>query len=184
MKKKQQIIILDGPDMTGKTQIGKELSKRLKIPYFKNENEGRAFKYDIERYFITMLRYSDPFFVSYLKQTGASVILDRSYPSEYVYSKVFRRATDIECLKKLDANYAELGAKIIICCRESYLKKDDLCPEKINLRHYFHMHNRYELFAKEFTKCDVKFLSVDDEDLKREVNEIIKFIKQPQVAVT
>ena len=177
MNKKQQVIIFDGPDMTGKTEIAHALSEKLNIPYFKNELEGKAFKRDLESYFINMLRYSDPFFVSFLQQTKTSIILDRSYPSEYVYSKVFYRPTDRRRLKTLDEAYANINAKIIICCRNSYLKQDDLCPEKINLRHFHIIHDQYMKFATEFTKCDVKILYVDDENLTREINEILKFIK-------
>lgn len=43
----QQIIMICGADMTGKTQIAKELSRRLKIPYFKAKTESTAYQLSV-----------------------------------------------------------------------------------------------------------------------------------------
>ena len=173
----QTIIIFEGPDQCGKTEIGTRLSKLLNIPYFKNDNERKGFK-DDEDYFVNMLKYSDPFFISYLKQSNANVILDRSFPSEYVYSKAFSRQTDLEALKWVDKEYSKLGALIIICYRTKYTMDDDLCPKKLNAKKLEDIDLIYREFANTFTKCNVMFLNVDDEDIHREISDIFKFIKE------
>lgn len=173
----QKIIILEGPDQCGKTEIGNKLSELLKIPYFKNDNERQGFK-DDKDYFINMLKYSDPFFLSYLRQSKSNVILDRSFPSEYVYSKAFNRETDIESLKWVDEQYANLNALIIICYRTKYTLDDDLCPKRLNAKKLEEIDALYKEFANTFTKCKVMFLNVDDENLSREISDIIQFIKE------
>jgi len=173
----QTIIIFEGPDQCGKTEIGNKLSKILNIPYFKNDSERQGFK-DDKDYFINMLRYSDPFFLSYLRQSKADVILDRSFPSEYVYSKAFGRETDIEALKWVDEQYSRLNALIIVCYRTKYTMDDDLCPERLNAKKLEEIDSLYREFSNTFTKCKVMFLNVDDENITREIGDIIKFMKE------
>ena len=172
----QKIIIFDGPDQCGKTEIAKKLSSVIGVPYFKNENERQGFK-DDKDYFVNMTKYSDPFFISYLKQSSANIILDRSYPSEYVYCKAFNRATDWDTLKWIDEQYANLGALIIICHRTNYTLADDLCPNRLNVNKIAELDKHYKDFAQNYTKCNIKLLNVDDENLSREVYEILDYIK-------
>ena len=87
MSSSQQIIIFEGPDGCGKTNISTALSEKIRVPYFKNKDEWKFFV-DNPSYFVNALTYGDPYFLSYLEQTGASVIVDRWYPSEWVYSQV------------------------------------------------------------------------------------------------
>jgi len=173
----QKIIIFDGPDQCGKTEIAKKLSKVIGIPYFKNENERQEFKDDDKDYFMNMTKYSDPFFISYLKQSKANIILDRSYPSEYVYCKAFNRDTDWDTLKWIDKQYAKLNALIIICHRSEYTLADDLCPDRLNVNKITELDKYYKQFVKSYTECNVKFLNVDDENLSREILEILDFMK-------
>ncbi len=53
------VVLFDGSDKVGKTEMAKELSKRLLIPYFKNESEWKAFSND-QNYFVNALKYGDP----------------------------------------------------------------------------------------------------------------------------
>ena len=172
----QTVIIFEGPDQCGKTEIGIKLSKILNIPYFKNDNERQGFK-DDEDYFINMLKYSDPFFLSYLRQSKSSIILDRSFPSEYVYSKAFGRETDIDALKWVDEQYSRLNTLIIVCYRTKYTMDDDLCPKRLNAKKLEEIDTLYSEFSKTFTKCNVMFLNVDDEDLNREIYDILDYMK-------
>ena len=170
---RQNIIVFDGPDMCGKTEMALELSSRTDIPYFKNEYEWDYFERD-PSYFRNAATYGDPYFASYLDQTGASVIMDRWYPSEWVYSKVFNRRTNKKILESVDALMSSREAKIIIPYRTTYdgLKDqfESVTPEKMK-----EIEDTYRLFA-EWTKCDVFWLNVDDEDLDREINEILNFL--------
>ena len=173
MKKRQHVIIFDGPDMCGKTEMASELSRLLKVPYFKNENEWEFFEKD-PNYFRNALAYGDTFFYSYLQQTNASVILDRSYPSEWVYSKVFFRVTNKDALKSVDTMASQVGVKIIIPYRTSYAGIEDqfssITPERL-----VSIDKLYKEFAS-WTACDVLLLNVDSEDLNDEIFEILKFI--------
>jgi len=170
-KKKQNIILFEGADMVGKTEIAKELAKKLDIPYFKNTGEWKSFL-DPKDYFVNTLRYAEPYFLSYLKQTEASVILDRSYPSEWVYSKAFGRETDDNALAAIDQKFHDLGAKIIICHRSTYKGiKDDRFPDKLGSEKLEEIDRLYDKFSA-WTRCSVIRLLVDDEDLEREIKDI------------
>src|ERR1051326_5175746 len=111
------VVAFDGPDGCGKTNMARELEKRLKamglnVPYFKNRRELMFFEKD-PGYFVRAMKYGDPYFCDYLMQTGANVILDRSYPSEWVYSQAFQRETHEGMLRIVDEMYAEAGLKIV-----------------------------------------------------------------------
>ena len=59
---KQRIIIFEGPDGCGKTNIAAELSRRLNIPVFKNDQEWSHFgTQDAAEYFRLTAKYSYPF---------------------------------------------------------------------------------------------------------------------------
>lgn len=168
----QKVIILDGPDGTGKTHIGKELSWVTGIPYFKNKDEHKYFLKD-PVYFIHAIRYVDTYFTSYLETSGASIILDRAYPSEWVYSTALDRPTDMGILRELDDRHAALGTHIVIPHRSDYaLVKDDYDVVNDNIRK---IHDLYMEFAA-WTKCSCLVLNVDDEDLTREVKDIMGFM--------
>ena len=175
MKKKQHIIIFDGPDMCGKTEMAMELSAVLGVPYFKNESEWEFFEKD-PSYFRNALSYGDTFIYAYLRQTGASVILDRSYPSEWVYSKVFLRVTNEKALSEVDAMAHGIHTKIIIPYRSSYEGLEDQFSS-ITSDKMLEIENLYRKFA-DWTKCDVLFLNVDSEDLDDEIFQILKFINK------
>jgi hypothetical protein len=170
---KQVVVIFDGPDKCGKTEMATELSRRLGIPYFKNTSEWDAFSKSPE-YFANAMKYGDDYFYRFLRDTGVSCILDRSYPSEWVYSKVYKRKTFGDSLKKIDAIAASFGAKIVLPYRTSYLgMKDDV--HDIGEDDLTVLHKEYSAFSK-WTRCNVLNLCVDDEDLEREITDIRKFL--------
>ena len=66
--RKQQVIIFDGPDGCGKTNIAAALSKVLDIPVFKNQFEWDNFDLgSSNNYFINAIRYQHPYILSFLK---------------------------------------------------------------------------------------------------------------------
>jgi len=170
--KKQKIIIFDGPDGCGKTNMAMALATHTKIPYFKNNDEHKYFLSD-PSYFMHAVQYVDTYFTSYLESSGASIILDRAWPSEWIYSHVLKRKSDAQILAELDDRHSKLGTQIIIPYRTTYNNVlDDYDSVNENLEK---IHDRYMKFAK-WTKCDVLLLNVDDEDLQREIKEILSFI--------
>ncbi len=168
----QIVVCLEGPDGCGKTNIAKELAKRLSIPYFKNQRESMFFEKD-PGYFVRAMKYGDPYFCDYLKQTGASVVLDRSYPSEWVYAQAFQRQTDERMLRIVDDMYANLGLKIISPFRTDYSNVIDQFPsidkDKLEV-----IHELYAQFCN-WTKCEVIRFCVDDEDIEKQMQLIIPF---------
>jgi len=173
MGKQQKILIFEGPDGCGKTNIARELERVIGIPYFKNESEWSCFE-DDPSYFINAMTYGDPYFLSYLEQTKASVIMDRWYPSEWVYSKAFKRPTDYGVLRSIDDRAAALDAKIIIPCRTSYDGVVDQF-ESIKPAILQDIEEIYRAFS-DWTNCDTFFLNVDDENLDRELFEVLNFV--------
>lgn len=169
--KNQKIIFVCGPDMCGKTQIAKEFSRRTGIPYFKASSEHASFLKGPDR-FINQLKYADPRVLDLLKQTGHSVVFDRGFPCELVYATALGRDSDMPTLTELDEGYAELGAHIIVCFRSSYKGiVDDLDP-RIDETRLSELSALYMKFSR-WSKCNVHLLNVDDEDLNREVNEVM-----------
>ena len=159
-----------GPDMCGKSEIARELSRQLEVPLFKASSEHDTFM-NAQQRFIHQLQYADPRVLDFLVQTGYSVIFDRAYPCEEVYAKVFRRNTDHRVLVHLDREYAKLGARIVICHRSSYVGiKDDLNKD-IDAKVLQDLDRGYVNFSA-WTRCNVLHLNVDDENLEREVRDV------------
>ena len=153
--------------------MAQELSRRLNITYFKNKDEHKYFLAD-PSYFLHAARYVDTYFTSYLEASGASVILDRAWPSEFVYSQVLGRPTDMGILRELDERHSALGTKIIIPHRQDYSKcVDDYDSVNQNIQK---IHDYYLKFY-EWTKCDVLLLPVDHEDLEIEMQQTMDFLE-------
>ena len=174
--KKQQILIFAGPDMCAKTSLSKELSARTGIPYFKASSEHQNFLKTPER-FILNTQYADTRMLDFLTQTKHSVILDRSYVCEYVYSSMFKRTRDTETLMSIDRGFARLGAKIIFLKRKSYAGIVDNLNPKINEPVLKEIEFLYQEFLESHTACEWYTICVDDYDLSRQMRDIETFIK-------
>ena len=157
--------------MTGKTEISKEWSKFTGIPRFKASSEHTTYLGSKDR-FVQQLRYADTRMVDFLGQTGHSVIFDRAWPCEYAYSKVFNRDTDLRALREVDSAYAALETWIIITGRTSYESIIDDIDPGITEETLKKIHCAYTEFMT-WTKCRVLYLPVDDEDLEREIKDIM-----------
>lgn len=170
----QSVFIFGGPDMTGKTHISQELSKLLNIPYFKPSDEQSKFLKSQDK-FIMDTRYADTRMCDFLKQTGHSVIFDRGYPCEWVYSKFFGRSSDQNVLRYIDDVHSEIGTKIIITYRTSYDQSvDDLDPT-LSGEKLLKIENLYREFS-DWTNCKCFFLNVDSNNLSQELSEIKNFL--------
>ena len=173
-KARQHVVIFTGVDMCGKTNIASELSRLTGIPYFKPAEERLTFLNNQDK-FIMDTRYADTRMADFLKQTGHSVIFDRGYPCEWVYSRFFNRQSDHECLKHIDKMHSKIGTKLIITHRTSYENiVDDLDPSLTGTK-LSTLESLYRDFSK-WTKCDYMFLNVDSEDLDKEIQEINSFL--------
>lgn len=164
------MIAFEGPDMTGKSEISKELARRLGYSYFKNAEEWST---DLRtpEYFKNLLEYGGTFLTSFLEQVRPNVVLDRYYPSEWVYSRIFNRETNVDVLKKIDRKFAAAGGRIVICRRKSYEGVNDDLHSYVDSAALKILDEEYEKFC-DWTNCKVFTLWVDDENMNREISEI------------
>jgi len=155
---KQRIIIFDSPDGTGKSNIAQALGHRLGIPYFKMNTEHENWR---KGKFKEALEFDQTYIYQFLKQTGYTAIIDRAYPAEWVYSKVYGRETNDKLLLDLDRGFAELGTTIVVPLRRDYSKnrKDELVENSMLPK----LDEAYHEFCK-WTKCNVIKIHVDDFD--------------------
>jgi len=172
----QWVITFGGPDRCGKTTIAKELSRQTGIPYFKPTNQ-KWFAMNDPKVFEQQTRWAEPKLLDFLKQTGHSVIMDRGYPCDWVYSGVLRRETAWDTIVALDNGYAELRAANIFTLRKDYTGwKDDSWTE-IDEQRLADLHKRYEQWAF-LSSTPTLVMYVDDEDLPKQINSIINFLQE------
>lgn len=168
------MIAMEGADRTGKSEISKELASRLGYAYFKNSGEWTAELWSTE-YFKNVLTYGATLQTDMLCQVRPNLVLDRYYPSEWVYSKVFKRESDEKILTRLDEKFAEAGGRIVICRRKSFDGINDDLHAYVDTEVLKELDKKYEEFAA-WTKCKVMTLWVDDENLDREISEITTWL--------
>lgn len=152
----QRLIIMEGPDGCGKTNIGKALSRYYNIPYFKISTEADNWR---NNKFKEALEFDQTWASQFFEQTGISAICDRMYPSEWTYSKVYSRQTNPDVLEHVDEKFARCNCIIIICRRRDYsVVSDDLVKgiDTLELIDY-----QYGAFI-EWTRCSKIEIYVDD----------------------
>lgn len=173
------LIAFEGPDMVGKSEISRALSEFLGVSYFKNKNEWDTDLRD-PSYFKNLLLYGGTFLIDFISQVKPSAILDRYYPSEWVYSSFFNRETNLEILKRIDEKFALAGGKIVICRRKDYSGITDDLHSYLDEEALSKLDSLYEEFSK-WTKCKTYTLWVDDEDLTRQIKEITEWMNDENV---
>ena len=168
-KMEQIIVILDGPDGTGKTEISQGLSKVLRIHTFKNPLEGTLFR---NKTFQEEMKYVPEYIVAFLKQTGTSVIFDRHYPAEYAYAKTLNRDFDEEKFWAIDKIFAEIDTKIILCHTSHYTNYEDpLVPigaQEDIFRHYLAFSIK--------SSCKNYFLDTSTQNLPEQLSTIVNWL--------
>jgi thymidylate kinase len=168
------LVAFEGPDMCGKTEIARELSRQLGVNVYKNSGEWTT---DLKSpdYFKNLLVFGGTFLIDFISQVRPQAILDRYYPSEWVYSRLFDRETDNDILRRIDEKFAESGGKIVLFRRKSYNGIQDDLHSYIDEKLLMRLDALYEDFSK-WTTCPVLTVWVDDEDLNREVSEIREWL--------
>lgn len=152
----QKIVIFDSPDGTGKTNIAQALSSQINVPYFRMDSQHDNWR---KGRFKDALEFDQTYISSFLRQTKTNVIIDRAWPSEWVYSKVYNRETNNELLEKIDDEFASMGAYVVIPLRRDYSnsRPDEVVkPEELKP-----LHDKYVEFC-EWTRCSTIQIYVDD----------------------
>lgn len=169
----KNVLICEGPDSCGKTEIGIALAKKLSMEYFRmptQHENWRAGK------FKEALELDQPFLIELLRQTKLDdLVIDRAWPSEFVYSQVFDRDTNWQALEEIDREHSDLGTTIVLLLRSTYVgsREDELVPQqKLQA-----LHDQYLDFM-DWTKCDVIAMLVDKygNDCKQQVPRLIDAI--------
>lgn len=160
-------IIFDGCDNSGKSSIATELSKRIDYPYLKYSILNKE---NLDKKVVSHITLESSLFsIRILKLLeDPKIIIDRHYPSEFVYGNVFRKRTqeDLHKLKVIDREMAEIKNHLIIICYKTILKEkieDFIDPEKYEM-----ITNTYKDFTK-FTKANYLLLDTTDEDLEKQL---------------
>ena len=174
------IIAFEGVDRCGKTEISRELACLTNTPVFKNTGEWSTDLKDAT-YFKNLLVYGGTFLIDFLCQVRPDVIFDRYYPSEWVYSRFFKRDTNEEILRKIDQKFSEIGGKIILCRRKSYRGIFDDMHEYLDSQALEGLDKIYEDFVN-WTTCEVYTLWVDDENLEKQIAEIKSWLSMEENA--
>ncbi len=170
------MVSIEGPDMCGKSEIAKELAVRLKHSYYKNSGEWDADLRSTE-YFKNLLIYGGTLMTDLLCQVKPDVVLDRYYPSEFAYSSVFGRETRVDLLKKIDDRFAAAGGRHVICRRKSYANMRDDLHKYVDSSYLEKLDTAYQSFT-EWTSCPTFTLWVDDEDLVREMKDVLSWLQE------
>ena len=156
------ILIFEGTEKSGKTTLAKAISSKLKIPYYKNSYQKFGLK---EIYFILW---------DLLNQTCLDLIIDRDYPSWYVYSKLRGEEVDRSAFNFIDTFAQSLNTKIIICYKTSYKESyNDIVPVELNPK----ILELYKEFSK-VTKCETLFLNTSVGSFDYHIKEILRFLRR------
>ena len=169
------IVIFDGCDNTGKTTIAQALARRLMWTYFKYTFVDKSLlandicsivNENLERYSLQMLEALGG---SYGR--GVNIIIDRHYPSDYVYGRMFRNRT-LESLRKIEEHLIQLRHLIVICTKDEIEVKDDAFVDKTQQKTANNMFRDF----KNFSNANVLLLDTTDENLEKQLDTIIKRI--------
>ena len=167
----QQLIIFEGPDLCGKTNIAEEVSRRLGIPVYKSGREHDLF-HDKDAQYLT-LKYGNYEMIKILETTSSSIMFDRFFPSEWVYSQIYDRTRDLDLVLEYDKYWASLGGKIVWLDKPNMDGKDEL----IESSRYNEIRQKYEEYMQ-LTRCNVFRLDTSDRDLETQATKICNFIKE------
>lgn len=180
----RKILIFEGPDGAGKSTIAKALSDKAKIPLMaaltapQDPGSYDGFLMNLVWGEVKLFEFFKSAYGSYLE---TPIIRDRSFFSEFVYSKVFNRATCMKTIDKLAKGYyeaEEFEALIFVCMREDRRYKteaDEFSSVNSNLEK---IHNGY-MDLVENSKLPGRFFRLDtsDEDLDKQLKYIMQVAK-------
>lgn len=173
-KEKQTVIHFIGHDNSGKSSIAKALSHELRIPYFCNPHNAQ---YHSGNNNISYLHAEGLLEFHLLSECGFSLIRDRNYICEIVYSAMYNRETDIEFIHSLHKAYCTFpNFSIIYCYKEQFREKFE--DEYVKEEEIFGLKALYGAAIKLLPHQEkVLWLDTTNEDLGHQIKTIKEFIK-------
>jgi len=163
------VLLMEGPDLAGKSTVTTLLSKRLGIPAYKGVGPDDINVSIKDRAVIEFNQLTN-----FLTQTDVDVIIDRMYLSEWVYASVFGREFDENNVKKIDEMFSKIDAiNIIITANEDTLKEryDKRGDPKIDVIGIITVKDRYDQIAQ---KTKTPCITVETDDMKPD--EVVDFL--------
>lgn len=172
----RRLIVFVGHDNSGKSSIIRELVKyvdfqSLKLDLDLNKSSRsvskddlrlqRAVSYDVQLQFLEKL-------------DNLNLIFDRGHPCEYAYAKTFDRLFDEEQVFYFDSRCKKLNCLIVYCYKDKEFYQDD-DEDKITGDKYDSLKKYYEEFLEK-TSCNVLKLNTSDQNVKNQIDQIIKEI--------
>jgi dCMP deaminase len=128
------IWLLEGVDGAGKTTLARELSQRLNVPIYKSANKPISHSDDQHTAQVIAV-LEDHARTSLLAAVDdVDLILDRGFPSNWVYGNYFEREFSREEVWAQDAVLAEVPHRAILLTRAGYPRNSDshLAQEDVN----------------------------------------------------
>ena len=168
-------LIIEGHDGAGKTSLSKALSAKLDVPLYKCSkertrmhlaNNGANAKLNILRFGIREQ-------LDLIQQCNISVIYDRFFPSEWVYSHILERQTSDELVFEYDEWWSELSGKIIFLYKDFVEEQDELIQSSL----LDSIKNRYVEYSK-LKQCKFLFLNTTDKNVDNQLTKIISFLNE------
>mgnify|MGYP003402944588 FL=1 len=168
---KHNIIYVCGPDHTGKTEISKALAQKINGTRFKASSEHETLISHADKFSI-QTAICEPRQIDLITQIGAKVVFDRGWPCEFAYGNILERKVDLQSIFHIDELAYKANAIVIVCWRSSY----KFIVDDLNIRLAGDMLSKIELeYRRLATMCKTPFIfvNVDDENLDREINDIV-----------
>lgn len=171
------IIVFEGCDNVGKTTIAKKLAEILELPYYRYLDQRKAVK-ENDTYNIT--KYSSVFFADFIQHVNFSCIIDRHYPSEWVYAQVFNRHYDIDVLRQIDEGFMKANVNMIVCYKS---KMKHFMDWNTPLSKVKEIQDKYREFVQWSNVKNIFELDTTNEDIDKQIEAILNFLEMSKVTI-
>jgi|TARA_Y100000310_G_scaffold309357_1_gene353370 thymidylate kinase len=163
-------IIFEGPDGCGKTTLSQIISDIYNIPVYTSPHRHKIDKN--ETLLLNILKWGIPEQLQLIQTCDSKIIYDRFFPSEFVYSSVYKRKTDKNLIFKYDKWWNDLDGVIIFLDKPCMEVNDHLVEKK----YYQQIRKKYQEY-KELTVCPHITIDSTSESVQEQLTQILKLLK-------